>query len=329
MQSTEARDPQCGAPPAGPFFKGYYMITARCNLACGYCVLESSSEQLRRELDLAGKMDLIAHLYHRLGFRRLTLSGGEAMLIGKRPPSDFIELIRFLRSFRSKDPERHLEVELYTNGALLDNAVADELAGVVDLVAITIDSRDEGLLRQIGRSTSRSPGYFDRAVEVCRRLTERGIEVKLHSVVGMGNHERIGDEVRAIYEAILARGGRVSRWKLYQYMSYDDPGKDHANAITDTQFVKATEGIARALDGTALPLHFKSSGEMNESLFNILQYGNAQYMREGDSWSTSRRTGDLREYASMQELFARHDINERAFRRYHELEPRASWEKRA
>jgi hypothetical protein len=61
---------------------------------------------------------------------------------------------------------------------------------------------------------------------------------------------------------------------------------------------------------------------MHESLFNILQYGNAQYMREGDTWSTSRRTGDLREYASMQELFARHDINEQAFRRYHEIEPR-------
>jgi molybdenum cofactor biosynthesis enzyme MoaA len=298
------------------------MVTARCNLACGYCVLEDSPEALRRELDLAGKMDLIAHLYHRLGFRRLTLSGGEALIIGKRPPSDFRELIRFLRGFRSRDPRRHLEVELYTNGAFLDDAIADELAGVVDLVAVTIDSKSEDLLLQLGRSTERRPGYYGQAVEVCRRLTERGIEVKLHSVVGTVNHERIGEEVRAIYDAIQARGGRVSRWKFYQYMSYDDPRKDGKNAIGEDQFARATERIERELRGLGVPLHFKGTGEMHESLFNILQYGNAQYMREGDTWSTSRRTGDLREYASMQELFARHDISEQAFRRYHEIQPR-------
>ncbi|MBK8695781.1 MAG: radical SAM protein [Deltaproteobacteria bacterium] len=138
------------------FFKGYWMVTNRCNLDCGYCVLEDAPDQLRRELDLAGKKALAAHLYHRLGFRRLTLSGGEVLMIGRKPPADFVELLRFLKSFRSPDPQQNLELEIYTNGVLLDDAVADEMAGVVDQVAVTIDSADDRLLTVLGRNHGRS-----------------------------------------------------------------------------------------------------------------------------------------------------------------------------
>ena len=48
-------------------------------------------------------------------------------------------------------------------------------------------------------------------------------------------------------------------------------------------------------------------------------YGNAQYMREGDTWSTSQRTEDLRSYASMAELFSKHDINRSRFHCFHEI----------
>ena len=58
---------------------------------------------------------------------------------------------------------------------------------------------------------------------------------------------------------------------------------------------------------------------MNNSLFNILSYGNAQYMRANDTWSTTQRTDDLRTYNSMSELFARHDIDQALFRNFHEL----------
>lgn len=315
MSAAEAAQAQ-----AGSFFKGYYLVTSRCNLDCDYCVLEDAPDQLRRELDLEGKIELIGHLYHRLGFRRLTLSGGEVLLIGKRPPADFLRLVDALRALRAPgDPLRHLEVVVYSNGVLLDDQVADAIAGVVDRVAITIDSRDEGLLQTIGRNTRQHRGYFRRAVEVCARLARRGVEVKLHSVVGTLNHERIGDEARAILDEIVARGGRVSKWKLYQYMSYDDPARDGAHGITPEQYARAAERVARALEGTGVPLHFKDNEEMNGSLFNILPYGNAQYMRPGDTWSTTRRTRDLRSYASMEELFASHDIDEAAFRRYHGL----------
>lgn len=301
------------------YYKGYWMITNRCNLDCGYCVLEDRPDQLRRELDLAGKQALIAHLYERLRFRRLTLSGGEVTIIGKRAPADFVALLRFLRQYRSSDPRDHLEVEVYTNGALLSDVVADEMAGVVDLVAVTIDSARDDLLTQIGRNTGRFRAYFDSAVAACGRLHQRGIDVKLHSVVGTLNHAALADEVGPILDAVEAAGARVAKWKFYQYMSYDDAARDGAHAVPPDAYERTTERIARALAGRGVALHFKDNVEMHASLFNILSYGNAQYMRPGDSWATSRRTADLRSYASMEEVFAAHDIDQDAFRRFHEI----------
>jgi isopentenyl diphosphate isomerase/L-lactate dehydrogenase-like FMN-dependent dehydrogenase len=80
------------------------------------------------------------------------------------------------------------------------------------------------------------------------------------------------------------------------------------------QFKQRVEAV---LTDHKLRLHFKDNTEMNASLFNILSYGNAQYMRTNDTWSTSQRTADLRAYNSMPELFAKHDINEALFRRFH------------
>lgn len=301
------------------FFKGYWMVTNRCNLDCGYCVLEDAPDQLRRELDLDGKKALISHLYQKLGFRRLTLSGGEVLIIGRRPPADFLELLRHLRTFRSPNPSDNLEVEVYTNGTYLDDSVADEMAGVVDLVAVTIDSTRDSVLTSLGRNHGRYKGYFDRASAVCGRLTRRGILVKLHSVVGTVNHTSLGDEVIEILDSIEAGGGRIASWKFYQYMSYDAPERDGKHAIVPETYARCIERVGRALEGRGIPLHFKGNEEMNASLFNILSYGNAQYMRAGDTWSTSRRTGDLRNYGSMTELFAQHDIDEAAFRRFHQV----------
>jgi hypothetical protein len=102
-------------------------------------------------------------------------------------------------------------------------------------------------------------------------------------------------------------------------MSYDAPARDGVHAIGGMDYSRSMERVARALEGRGVALHFKDNGEMNASLFNILSYGNAQYMRPGDTWSTSRRTEDLRSYASMDELFARTGIDEATFRRFHQV----------
>jgi len=302
-----------------PFYKGYYLMTSRCNLKCGYCVLENAPHQLRQELDFEGKKALIAHLYEHLRFRHLTLSGGEALLIGKYPPNDFIELLRYLRGFRSEVADENLGIAVYSNGTLLSDVVADEFVGIVDMVGLTIDSANNAVLNAIGRNKGRYQEYFQRAVLACGLLGKRGVSVKLHSVIGQMNYKQIAHEVRVILDAVMAAGGQIAKWKFYQYMSYDEPLRDGTFSIEDEQFKQVCDCISSALNGSDIQLHFKDNKEMKDSLFNIRPYGNAQYLRTDDTWSSSQRTGNLQNYASMSELFAAHEIDSVTFHRFHAI----------
>jgi sulfatase maturation enzyme AslB (radical SAM superfamily) len=295
------------------------MVTNRCNLRCSYCVLENAPDQLRKELNLESKKELVSHLYHKLGFRRLTLSGGEVVIFGKRAPTGFIELLRHIRTLRSPDPKKNLAIEMYTNGTYLTEAVVEEMTGVVDMIAVTIDGAQDNFLTQLGRNTQKFHNYFDRVIHICSLLTQKGIEVKLHSVISQNNHDTLGKELEFILSSIEKGGGKISRWKFFQYMSYDDPKRDQAHAIPKDTYIHFKKEAQTVLKGYDTKLHFKDNEEMNASLFNILSYGNAQYMREGDSWTTSQRTEDLRTYPSMLALFEKHDIDEERFRRFHEI----------
>lgn len=301
------------------YYKGYWMVTNRCNLRCSYCVLEDAPHQLKAELDLNSKKELVTHLYEKLNFRRLTLSGGEVIIFGKHPPKECIELLRHIRKFRSNDPQKNLFMELYTNGTYLNEEVVNEMQGVIDVVAVTIDSTDDSFLTNIGRNFGRYKDYYNNIMKGCALLSKAGIEVKFHSVISTKNHELLPTQVKDIINALEKAGGELSTWKFYQYMSYDDPKKDHAHAISTSTYNHFKERTQNALKEKTARLHFKDNTEMNASLFNILSYGNAQYMRDQDTWSTSKRTNDLRSYNSMSELFAKHDINEERFRQFHEI----------
>lgn len=301
------------------YYKGYWMLTNRCNLRCSYCVLEDAPHQLKAELDLEGKKELITHLYEKLNFRRLTLSGGEVTIIGKHPPKDFISLLRHIRNFRSEDKEKNLEIEVYTNARRLNEDVIKEMTGVVDLVAITIDSKEDDFLSDIGRNYGSLSNYFQHVVQICKLLTKYNITLKLHSVVFQKNYIQLLNEMPTILQEIKKEGGEISHWKFFQYMSYDMPDKDKAHAIPIELFKDFKEKASAILNKYNIGMHFKDTEEMKDSIFNILSYGNAQYMRDSDSWSTSQRTEDLRSYNSMDEFFTKNEINEPLFRKFNEI----------
>lgn len=301
------------------YYKGYWMITNRCNLNCSYCVLENAPHQLQAELDLENKKDFISHLYHKLKFRRLTLSGGEALIIGKKPPHDFLELLQYIKQFRSNKLSKNLEIELYTNGTYLNKELINQMRDVVDMIAITIDSKQNNILNNIGRKYNGLDLYYRHIIEVIRLLTKNSIKVKLHSVISQRNYLNLPNEVEQIVKSIEVAQGNVSNWKFYQYMSYDDQERDQEHMVSEDEYNNFRWPVKEALKNYSIDLHFKDNKEMHGSLFNILSYGNAQYMRENDTWLTSQRTRDLRTYNSMQELFSQHDINEKLFRKFHEI----------
>jgi hypothetical protein len=282
-------------------------------------VLENAPHQLKAELDLDAKKELVSHLYNNLGFRSLTLSGGEVLTMGKKPPSDFIELLEHIRSFRSDDAQKNLNIELYTNGTFLDDRVIEHMRGVVDMVAVTIDGVDDTFLSSIGRNFGKYKQYYENIIQKCSMISKAAIKLKFHSVISTKNHLILPNQVGAILDTLESNGGELACWKFYQYMSYDDPLKDTEHSVSSSEYEQFKNKTLELLNGRNAKLHFKDNKEMNASLFNILPYGNAQYMRDNDTWSSSKRTNDLRSYSSISELFAMHDINRERFHKFHEI----------
>ena len=293
------------------------MITARCNLSCSYCILENAPHQLKQELSLVQKKELISHLYHNLNFRSLTISGGEALTIGKSAPSDFLELLNFLKQFKFEDTQKNLKIKLYTNGIYITENVAVAMNGIIDEVSINIDSSDDETLLLIGRNKSKQDKYFLKVIGAIQLLYNQGIKVKLHTVISALNYQNIASEVRSIYDEVKNANSAFCQWKFYQYMSYDDIIVDEKHKIDIEIFESVKREIENNLKGLDVDIQFKDNQEMNQSLFNILATGIAQYRLPENIWTTTPRTDNLLNYKSMEELFERNRIDVDLFKTYH------------
>lgn len=293
------------------------MITARCNLSCSYCILENAPHQLKQELSLVQKKELISHLYHNLNFRSLTISGGEALTIGKSAPSDFLELLNFLKQFKFEDTQKNLKIKLYTNGIYITENVAVAMNGIIDEVSINIDSSDDETLLLIGRNKSKQDKYFLKVIGAIQLLYNQGIKVKLHTVISALNYQNIASEVRSIYDEVKNANSAFCQWKFYQYMSYDDIIVDEKHKIDIEIFERVKREIENNLKGLDVDIQFKDNQEMNQSLFNILATGIAQYRLPENIWTTTPRTDNLLNYKSMEELFERNRIDVDLFKTYH------------
>jgi pyruvate-formate lyase-activating enzyme len=103
--------------------------TRRCNIACAHCYSGSgptAREELPLELLSACLEDAAA-----LGYRQLAVSGGEPLLF--RPLPELLARARALGMLTT----------VTTNGMLLTERRWEPLAGVVDVLAVSIDGRPE------------------------------------------------------------------------------------------------------------------------------------------------------------------------------------------
>lgn len=134
-----------------------------CNLACSYCLTESSPRSERRELG-ADVMLGVAAEAAALGFTGLGVTGGEPMLLPWLP-----EMIASMAE--------HLPIVVLTNGTLF---VGDRIARARPLahdgvaVQISLDSH-----RADVNDMARGPDNFARVVEAVPRLIELGVRVRI------------------------------------------------------------------------------------------------------------------------------------------------------
>lgn len=138
-----------------------------CNLACSYCLTESSPHAAPRLLP-GEEMVALAEEAQHLGFRALGVTGGEPFLV-----SDMPETVARLAAI--------LPVVVLSNGTLFDAMRLDRLAplgGGDARIQISLD-RSEPL----ANDEMRGPHNFRKVVEAIPRLLDLGIGVRIASTL--------------------------------------------------------------------------------------------------------------------------------------------------
>lgn len=134
-----------------------------CNLACSYCLTESSPRSDRRELT-ADQMIAVAEQAKYLGFTALGVTGGEPFLLPWLPEAVL-------------QMAEHLPLVLLTNGTLfagdrLERAATLARPGIA--LQISLDSHLPDV-----NDMARGPDNFAKVVESVPRLIARGVQVRI------------------------------------------------------------------------------------------------------------------------------------------------------
>jgi len=169
-------------------------ITEKCNYACEFCFSEWNKKEeifknnknvskILSELSNSNQIESLKNIRKSIKSNtvRINFAGGEPLLLGNR----LIEIAKEAK-------EKGLETSLITNGSYL--LKYKEVAKVMSLIGISVDSLDPETNLKIGRSTKQKDllKYNDLAeiVNTLRKLNP-GIEIKFNVVVNEHNYNEI------------------------------------------------------------------------------------------------------------------------------------------
>jgi cyclic pyranopterin phosphate synthase len=200
-------------------------VTDRCNFRCRYCmpreVFGSEFEFLPRgELLSYEEISRLASLFHRLGVRKIRLTGGEPLL-----RRDLDVLVRQLAAL----PE--IELALTTNGALLVHRAERLAAAGLGRVTVSLDSLDDAVFR----SMNDADFPVSRVLEGIAEAQRVGLApVKVNAVVHRGvNDHTLVDLARHF------KGSGV----IVRFIEYMDVGATNGWRLDDV--VPAAEVVRR------------------------------------------------------------------------------------
>jgi heme d1 biosynthesis radical SAM protein NirJ len=200
MREIEAPTPVTNRKPPGPVV--IWNLIRRCNLNCIHCY------SLSTDVDFPGELstDEVFRVMDDLKAFRvpvLILSGGEPLL-----RKDIFAVSR-----RAKGMGFY--VGLSSNGALIDEAMADRIAEVgYDYVGISLDG-----IGAVHDRFRRQDGAFDKSIRGMRLCRERGIKVGLRFTVTERNVESLeqmlglmeAESIDKFYLSHLVYAGRGNR----------------------------------------------------------------------------------------------------------------------
>ncbi|MEO8363664.1 MAG: radical SAM protein, partial [Ilumatobacteraceae bacterium] len=164
IETITSASPIADAVQSGELpFRVWLYSNYHCNLACSYCLTESSPRSKRRELT-SEQMIAVAEQARELGFTALGITGGEPFLLPWLPDT-VLQMVR------------HLPVLVLTNGTLFVGERIERafrLAHPDVALQISLDSH----LPEIN-DMARGPENFAKVVEAVPRLVAAGVKVRI------------------------------------------------------------------------------------------------------------------------------------------------------
>ncbi|KAA1473028.1 radical SAM enzyme [Dentipellis sp. KUC8613] len=190
------------SPEAQPFvpISVNYFPHRKCNYACKFCFHTTKNLDILPLDEAKRGLRLLAEA----GMKKLNISGGEPFL---KP--DFIgEVFRFCKE------ELHLEsCTVVNNGSKVTEQWLDKYGRYLDVMAISCDSFDPDTNVDLGRAEKGSGRHVRRVFQVAEWCRERGIKVKINSVITRRNFE---EDMNPGIEEIAP-----FRWKVFQVLLLD------------------------------------------------------------------------------------------------------------
>ena len=165
-------------------------------MRCGFCFATFEDIPRRGQLNGAESRELL-NLLCQAGFQKINFAGGEPTLLAW-----LSDLIRETKS-------NGLTTSIVTNGSRITPEWLDDLAGSLDIIALSIDSVESDTQRKIGRVVNgKDPIDAPRYRKLGEMIRERGIRLKVNTVVNRANHT---EDFRSF---ILEM--KPERWKIFQ-----------------------------------------------------------------------------------------------------------------
>jgi len=174
----------------------YLRENCNANPRCDYC-FETVASKCQREASFSETDLRIAEVLADSGVRKVTLTGGEPLLS--------VDVVKVSERLHSSG----IRVSLHTNGLLLSDEKLDQLAGVVDVIGLSIDSVNPNI-----QASLRSQEFVDKVSSRISDLTEdirvRGMGVEYHTVFNWLN----AGNMRMTYRRL--KNNDFSQWKIYE-----------------------------------------------------------------------------------------------------------------
>ena len=209
-----------------------------CNMKCDYCFATFADYKpnflpkghLNRE-DCLAVVERLADA----GFDKINFAGGEPTLCAWLP-----DLVRAAK-------RRGVTTSVVTNGSRVNAEWIETMTGILDWVALSIDTTDADKLTQTGRATRRGPLTESDYLRMADAIVSAGICLKINTVVTSATWDE--DFTRFI------RRARPERWKILQVLPVGGQNDGRVEDLTVTaeqfqRYVKRNRIVER--DGIAV-----------------------------------------------------------------------------